>query len=51
VNHNDHILKIMHEMVAHDVSMIPVLKDDTVAGVVRSVEVFQQVAQVVLGTE
>jgi predicted transcriptional regulator len=51
VEHADHILKIMHEMVAHDVSMIPVLKDDTVVGVVRSVEVFQQVARVVLGTE
>jgi predicted transcriptional regulator len=51
VNHEDHILKIMHEMVVHDVSMIPVLKDETVAGVVRTVEVFREVAQLVLGEE
>ena len=48
VNHDDHITKIIYEMVSSDLSLLPVLKDDKVAGVVRSVDVFREIARHIL---
>lgn len=44
VNADDHIIKAIYEMVSLDVSPIPVLKDGKVVGVVRTVEVFHELA-------
>ena len=48
VNYNDHIIKIIYEMVDNNVSMIPVMKDNKVVGVVRSADVLHEVMQIVL---
>jgi predicted transcriptional regulator len=48
VDHQDHIMKVIAEMIACDQSVIPVLRDNRVVGVVRSVEVFREAAAVVL---
>jgi CBS domain containing-hemolysin-like protein len=41
---DDHVMKAVYEMVALDVSPIPVLKDGQVVGVVRTVDVFHELA-------
>lgn len=41
---DDHIIKAVYEMVSLDVSPIPVLKDGKVVGVVRTVDVFHELA-------
>lgn len=48
VDFDDHITKIIYEMVNSDLSLLPVLKDDKVAGVVRSVDVFREIARHIL---
>lgn len=47
INYDDHIMKAMNEMVDQNVSLLPVLKDDTVVGVVRSVDVLSEIALIV----
>ncbi len=41
---DDHVIKAVYEMVSLDVSPIPVLKDGQVVGVVRTVDVFHELA-------
>lgn len=48
VDVNDHIGKVIYEMVDRNLSNIPVLKDDKVVGVVRSVDIFHEVAKFLL---
>jgi CBS-domain-containing membrane protein len=48
LNYDDHIIKVIYEMVDNNVSMIPVLKDKKVVGVVRSVDLFHEVTSIVL---
>jgi predicted transcriptional regulator len=48
VRSDDHLMKIVHEMVKHDLSLIPVLKDGRVVGVVRSVDLLNEVSDIVL---
>jgi predicted transcriptional regulator len=48
VNHDDIIAKIIYKMVHNDLDVIPVLKEDRVIGVVRSVDVFHEVADELL---
>ncbi len=48
VDHEDHMIKVIYEMVDNNLSHIPVLKDGKVAGVVRSVDVFREIASIVL---
>ncbi|MEJ2723024.1 MAG: CBS domain-containing protein, partial [bacterium] len=50
VDYDDHIVKVIYEMVDNNVSMIPVLKDKKVVGVVRSVDLLHEVVSIVLGT-
>lgn len=46
--HDDHIMKLVYEMVANDLHLLPVLKDGSVTGVVRTVDVFHEVAKLLL---
>jgi CBS-domain-containing membrane protein len=48
VEHDDHVMKVINEMVENNMAWLPVLKDKKVVGVVRSVEVFHEVASAVL---
>jgi predicted transcriptional regulator len=45
VNHDDHIVKVISELVSTNVSIIPVIKDDTVVGVVRTIECLHEMAK------
>jgi CBS-domain-containing membrane protein len=45
---DDHLMKIVHAMVRNDLSLIPVLQAGRVVGVVRSVDVFQEISEIVL---
>ncbi len=46
-----HIDKLIETMVVHDLSLVPVLADGKVVGVVSAVDVFYEVSRVVLGGE
>jgi predicted transcriptional regulator len=48
VNADDHLMKVIYEMVENNLSLLPVLKDNRIIGVVRSVDVFHEVAQLLL---
>ena len=48
LQHDDHLMKIIYEMVENNLSMIPVLEDGSVVGVVRSVDVLDEVSKLVL---
>ncbi len=48
INYNDHIIKLMYEMVETNTSFLPVLKEGRVVGVVRSVDIFHEIAQIAL---
>lgn len=48
VESSDNILKAIHEMVENDMSLLPVMNDGKVVGVVRSVDVFHEIALLVL---
>ncbi len=47
IDHTNHIMKAMCEMVDHDTSLLPVIEDDKVVGVVRSVDVLRELALVI----
>ncbi len=42
------LMLIIKQMAHYDLSVIPVMKDDRVVGVVRSVDVFHEIAKVIL---
>ncbi len=42
---DDHVMKAIQEMVIHDVHLIPVLQEGELVGVVRSVDAFHYMAQ------
>jgi CBS-domain-containing membrane protein len=48
VQSGDHLMKIIFEMVHNDLSMIPVMENGAVVGVVRSVDVLEEVARLVV---
>ena len=48
INHDDHLVKAIYEMVDNNVSLLPVLKEGKVVGVLRSVDVLLEVAQLLL---
>ncbi len=48
VDYDDHIIKVIYEMTQYDLSILPVMKDGNVAGVVRTVDVFHEIAKHVL---
>lgn len=44
----DHMGKIIYTMLQKDLNLLPVLKEGSVVGVVRSVDVFREIAKLVL---
>jgi CBS-domain-containing membrane protein len=48
VDFEDHLIKITYEMVDRGLSILPVLKDGKVVGVVRSVDAFREIAEILL---
>ena len=48
IDHADHLMHAVSAFVEHDISLLPVLKDDRVVGVVRTVGVFNELAKLVL---
>ncbi len=48
IGDDDHLMRAVSAFVEHDISLIPVLRDGKVVGVVRTVGVFNQLAKVVL---
>jgi len=48
IQHNEHIAKIIYMMVSKDLNLLPVMKDRKIIGVVRSVDVFHEVARLLL---
>lgn len=48
VTHDTPLMKVIQTMVVNDISLIPVIKDDVVAGVVRSVDVLRVVGDMVV---
>jgi len=44
IRHDDHLAKIIYKMLSHDVNILPVIRDDKIVGVVRSVDVFTEIA-------
>jgi predicted transcriptional regulator len=51
LDHGDHIIKGIYEMVGYGLTLLPVIKDGRVVGVVRSVELFREMAHIVLAPE
>ncbi len=47
ISHDDHITKAIYEMVDQNTSLLPVLKDDKIVGVVRSVDVLSEIALII----
>lgn len=47
VNHDDDYIQLISAMVASDLSLLPVMKEDQVVGVVRTVDVFKELHQAV----
>lgn len=46
---DDHLMKAVYEMVSMNVSLIPVVQEDRVLGVIRSVDVFHELAEMLGG--
>jgi len=51
VDHDDHLAKIVYRMLSQDINLLPVIRDNKVVGVVRSVDVFHVVADQMLHDE
>ncbi len=49
VRHDDHITKIIYKMIHKDLNLLPVVRGDKVIGVVRSVDAFNEMANILLG--
>lgn len=47
INYDDHIMKAIYEMVDQNTSLLPVLKDESIVGVVRSVDVLGEIALII----
>ena len=51
LDHDDHIIKGVYEMVGYGMTLLPVLKNSELVGVVRSVELFREMAHIVLAAD
>ena len=45
INHDDHIIKAVHEMVTTNRAILPVVRQGRVVGVLRSLDVFRELAR------
>ena len=48
IEYEESLLKVIYEMVDHNLSLLPVMKGEKVVGVVRSVDVFHEIALILL---
>ena len=48
INFDEHIMRAVYEMVHHGAILLPVLEEGKVVGVVRTVDVFHELAEIVL---
>ena len=48
IDHDDHLMKAVSEMVEYNLSFLPVLKEGKVVGVVRTIGVFSELAKIIL---
>ena len=48
VDFEDHMIKVIYEMVEHNLSLVPVMQENKVVGVVRSVDLIHEVASFLL---
>lgn len=44
VEHDDHLIKVIYELVDNNISLIPVLRDETVVGIIRTVDAFRELS-------
>jgi predicted transcriptional regulator len=51
LDYQDHIIKGIYEMVGYGMTLLPVIKEGKVAGLVRSVELFREMAHIVLAPD
>ena len=51
LDYSDHIIKGVYEMVGYGLTLLPVLQKGKIVGVVRSVELFRELAHIVLAAE
>jgi CBS domain-containing protein len=49
LHYDERLAKIIYKIVHYDLNLMPVIKDEKVIGVVRSVDVFHEVARELLG--
>ena len=47
IDADDHVLKAMYEMVSNNLSHLPVIHNGSLVGVVRSADVFHELAQII----
>ena len=45
VRYEDHLAKIIYKMIRRDLNLLPVIRDNKVVGVIRSVDVFHEIAK------
>ncbi len=48
VSTDDHLAKVIYKMINKDLNLLPVTQKHKVLGVIRSVDVFQEIAQILL---
>jgi CBS-domain-containing membrane protein len=48
IDYDDHIMKAAFMIVHHNITCLPVIKEDEVVGVVRTVELFHEIAELVI---
>lgn len=51
VDIDDHLIKVIHIMIENDLNLVPVLKDKKVVGAVRSIDVFSEIAAMLLPSD
>ncbi len=47
LDHDDHVIKAIYELVSNNLSLVPVVLGNQVVGVVRTVDVFEELARIV----
>lgn len=48
VAHDDHFVKVMEIMVSNNLTLLPVMSNGSVAGVIRTVDIFHEVSELLL---
>jgi len=48
IGYDDHLARIVHAMVTYQTNLLPVRRDGSIVGVVRSVDVFHHIAKMVI---